>query len=48
MSVMGRGPDSRPSQDDRRKQQSADRMQDVNESTRPNQVNMADLQGRRR
>jgi hypothetical protein len=35
------------SQAERQRQQSRDRMEDVNESTRPNQVNLADLKKRK-
>lgn len=43
---FGRGAESLPSQDQRSRQQSQDRMEDVNQSTRPGDVKMADLQRR--
>lgn len=44
---FGRGDERSQSASERRKQQSKDRMEDVNESTRPGQVTMADLKERK-
>jgi len=43
---FGRGVERVPTDKERRQQQSRDRMEDVNASTRPNQVTMADVKRR--
>lgn len=46
--LYGRGDERAQSSDERAKQQSGNRMEDVNASTRPGDVNLADLQKGRR
>ncbi len=41
--LAGRGVERSLTDKERRQQESRDRMEDVNDSTRPNQVTMADL-----
>lgn len=47
MSQFGRGDERIQSASERRKQQSSERMEDVNQSTRPGEVTMADLKNRK-